>query len=118
MAKSDKPSEQPPQEQPSAVPPELIPPGLTPAQQVVQAAPDVTAAVVSQNADGTSYCPPPGVHASKLGVIVHGHHVGRGWYVQNGTPVRALPSEIRKQISESDPKAFAPWAAPPPPVQI
>jgi hypothetical protein len=113
MAKPDKTSEQA-----STLTAQQEPPSSDAQPEAQQAAPDVAQAVVSQNADGTSYCPPPGVHASKLGVIVHGHHVGKGWYVQNGTPVRALPLEIRKQIIESDPKAFAPWAAPPPPVLV
>lgn len=70
-------------------------------------------AVVTKNVDGLVAQPPPGVHASQLGHVVHGHFAGKGWHVQNGTPVAGLPTEIITEILKSDPKAIAPWAPPP-----
>jgi hypothetical protein len=58
------------------------------------------------------------VHLSKLGHVVQGNFIGRGWRVQNGTPAEDLPGHILNAILESDAKAIAPWAPPPPPVQL
>lgn len=148
MAKNEKPSEQPSQQEPASpavgavAPPNAAAPPSTFASptfttladalrlqgakqeqsqaeyQAAQAEPVAPRAIITENADGVVARPPPGVHLSKLGNIVQGNFIGRGWRVQNGTPADSLPSHVVKAILESDASAIGPWAPPPPQVLL
>lgn len=148
MAKNEKPSEQPSQQEPASpavgavAPPNAAAPPSTFAsptfttladalraqgmqnvqtqavEEAQRAVDTVPRAIITENADGVVARPPPGVHLSKLGNIVHGNFIGRGWRVQSGTPATDLPTRILREILESDASAIGPWAPPPPQVLL
>ena len=138
MAKADKQSEQPSQQDPPAAPasapglggitapgqaPPFVPLAQALAAQSAQppAAPEPEPpprhlAVRIENADGTVWRAPPGVHLSALGDIVHGNFHGNvgghSWRVMNGTPSADLPRDIVRAILQSEPRAIGPFKAP------